>query len=112
MATGTEVDLALKAGLKLAEEGIAARVVSFPSWELFEAQDASYRDSVLPSEIKLRVAIEAGISQGWERWVGDKGRIVALDRYGASAPAKVLMEKFGFTVENVIAQVHDLLKKK
>lgn len=109
MASGSEVGLIYSAAEKLAAEGIAVRVVSFPSWELFEKQDAAYRESVLPSGVKARVAVEAGVSLGWERYVGSDGKIIAIDHYGASAPAKVIFEKFGFTVENVIAKAKELL---
>ena len=79
------------------------------SWELFEKQDAVYRESVLPKAVKARLAVEAGVSLGWERYVGSDGKIIAIDHYGASAPAKILFEKFGFTVENVIAQAKSVL---
>lgn len=102
MASGSEVALVMEAGAKLAEGGIASRVVSFPSWELFAAQDKDYRDSVLPPAIKPRIAVEAGIALGWDRWVGEAGEIVAMTRFGASAPAKVLFEKFGFTAANIV----------
>ena len=101
MSTGTEVQLIVEAGEKLAAEGKRVRLVSFPSWELFASQDKSYRDSVLPPQITARVSIEAGVSMGWERWVGDHGRIIAVNRYGASAPYKVVYEKFGLTAEAV-----------
>jgi transketolase len=109
MASGAEVDLVVKAGIELAREGVRVRVVSFPSWELFNAQDKTYRDSVLPPRVKARLSVEAGVSQGWEKWVGDRGSIIAVDRFGASAPGPVLFEKFGFTVENVIARARELL---
>jgi transketolase len=102
MASGSEVALVLEAGAKLAEAGIASRVVSFPSWELFAAQDKDYHASVLPPSIKPRIAVEAGVAQGWDRWVGEAGEIVAMTRFGASAPAKVLFEKFGFTAAHVV----------
>ncbi len=102
MASGSEVGLIVEAGLRLAVEGFNLRLVSFPSWELFTAQDQRYQDSVLPRNITARLAVEMGISMGWERWVGSQGAILAQDRYGASAPANVLLEKFGFTVENVV----------
>jgi transketolase len=111
MASGSEVPLILEAATKLADLGIASRVVSFPSWELFAAQDKTYRDSVLPPAIKARVAVEAGIAQGWERWVGDGGEVIAMARFGASAPAKVLFEEFGFTVANVIETVKRVLAR-
>ena len=111
MASGSEVPLILEAAAKLTDLGIAARVVSFPSWELFATQDRAYRDSVLPPAIKARVAVEAGIAQGWERWVGHAGEIIAMTGFGASAPAKVLFEKFGFTVTNVIETAKRVLAR-
>ena len=110
MASGSEVDLILKAGRVLAEEGIANRVVSFPSWELFEAQPQAYREEVLPDEIKARVAVEAGIPQGWERWVGDQGRILGLDRFGESAPYSDVYEHLGFTIDEVVQHAHRAMK--
>jgi transketolase len=109
MASGSEVSLILAAADKLASEGVCVRVVSFPSWELFAMQDQSYRDSVLPPETKARLAVEAGIGLGWERWVGDYGTTISIQGYGASAPQKVLFEKYGFTVENVIDHAKKLL---
>ncbi|MCX7754878.1 MAG: transketolase [Anaerolineales bacterium] len=109
MASGSEVSLVVEAGLRLAAEGVNVRVVSFPSWELFKAQDSTYRDTVLPPHVKARVAVEAGIGLGWERWVGDAGAILSLERYGASAPGARLFKEFGFTVENVLAQAMKLL---
>lgn len=112
MASGSEVDLIVKAGERLAAEGVNLRLVSVPSWELFRGQDQIYRDSVLPPKIRKRVAVEAGISQGWREWIGDEGRILAIDRYGASAPAKKIFEEFGFTVENVIKITENLLRSE
>lgn len=109
MASGSEVGLILEAGQKLAAQGLAVRLVSFPSWELFDDQDQVYRDSVLLPEVELRLAVEAGISQGWHRWVGSKGRVLGLDRYGASAPASLVFKNFGFTVENIESIVRDML---
>jgi len=104
MATGSEVSLALEARTALASDGIRARVVSMPCFELFEAQDAAYRESVLPGGIGARVAVEAGIRQGWERYVGFDGGYVTLDRFGASAPAEELYEKLGITSAHVVAE--------
>ena len=106
MASGSEVGLIYAAAEKLAAEGIAVRVVSFPSWELFEKQDQAYRESVLPKSIQVRLAVEAGVRQGWERYAS---AFICMDSYGASAPAKTLFEKFGFTVENVVARAKELL---
>jgi transketolase len=109
VASGSEVAVALGAQKLLAVEGIAARVVSMPSWERFDAQPQAYRDGVLPPPVKARVAIEAGVPQGWERYVGMEGAVVALDRFGASAPYQVLAEKFDFTAEAVAARAKALL---
>ncbi len=110
MASGSEVDLIIKAGHNLHAKGINVRLVSFPSWELFEEQSQQYRDSVLFPEVSARLAVEAGISQGWHRWVGDKGKIQALDHFGASAPADIVFEKFGFSVVNIESMALSLLK--
>lgn len=101
IGTGSEVHLALKAQVLLAEQGVAARVVSMPSWELFAAQTADYRQAVLPPHITARVAVEAGVSFGWERHVGLAGRVVGIDHFGASAPYQTIYEKFGITAEAV-----------
>jgi len=111
IASGSEVHLALEARDLLAEKGIAVRVVSMPSWELFDAQPASYRESVLPPSVTARLAIEAGVTQGWARYVGPAGDVMGLDRFGASAPYKVLMEEFGFTAGAVVERVLRLLGK-
>ncbi|MHC4248048.1 MAG: transketolase [Planctomycetota bacterium] len=110
IATGSEVHVALEAREELTREGVRVRVVSMPSWELFREQPPEYRDSVLPPGVPARVAVEAGSSFGWERWVGDRGRVVALDRFGASAPGEVCMERFGFTPGNVARAVREVLK--
>jgi transketolase len=101
IATGSELQLAFGAAESLEEDGIPTRVVSLPCWERFEAQDASYRDEVLPPSVRKRVSVEIGVSLGWERWVGDEGAIVGLDHFGASAPAGTIFEHFGFTVARV-----------
>ncbi len=93
MASGSEVSLIVPAGQRLAEQGIAVRLVSFPSWELFAQQDASYQEAVLPSDVTARLAVEAGVTLGWHRWVGSQGRVLGIDRYGASAPAATVFEK-------------------
>ena len=103
IATGSEVALCLTARDALHERGVATRVVSLPSFELFEAQDAEYRESVLPAAVTARVTVEAGASLGWERYAGRDGVIIGLDRFGASAPGDVVMRELGFTVENVVA---------
>ncbi len=104
IASGSEVQFAVEAHAQLAEQGIGARVVSMPSWELFKAQAPEYRDSVLPPSIKARLGIEAAIPLGWEQWIGPAGRMIAMDRFGASAPYKVIYEQLGFTTENVVLQ--------
>jgi transketolase len=111
LATGSELSLAVGAGDALAKKGVAARVVSMPSWELFLEQDASYRESVLPRAVKRRVAVESGVSLGWHRFVGDEGELVTIDRFGASAPAPRLLKEFGFTVDNVVARAEALLAR-
>jgi len=110
IGTGSEVSLCVKAQESLKGQGVRARVVSMPSWNLFEMQDQSYRDQVLPPSIRKRVAVEAGSSQGWHRWVGD-GTIIAIDRYGASAPGDVIMKNLGFTTENVTSAALRLLEQ-
>jgi len=112
IATGSEVALALRAAEELAVQKVRARVVSMPSWELFGEQGQGYRDAVLPPAVKKRLAIEAGATLGWWKWVGDGGDVIGIDRFGASAPGDVLMEKFGFTVENVVARALKLLGRE
>jgi transketolase len=109
LATGSEVSLALRAQQQLLSEGYPVRVVSMPSWELFERQDQSYRDSVLPPSITARLAIEMARPLGWERYVGDKGAILGIDTFGASAPGERVMKEFGFTVEHVVEKMKRLL---
>ena len=112
IGTGSELQLAFGAADALEKDGIPTRVVSLPCWELFERQDAAYRESVLPRAVRARVAVEAGVSLGWERWVGDEGAIVGLDHFGASAPAGTIFEKFGFTVDRVAAVATDVIAGK
>jgi transketolase len=109
IASGSEVGPALEAQKLLDGEGIAARVVSMPSWELFEAQPQAYRDSILPPQVTARVAVESAVSQGWERYIGQDGEVVALDHFGASAPYKVLAEQWGFTPDAIAARVRKYL---
>ncbi len=111
MASGSEVSLNYTAAARLSAEGVNVRVVSFPSWDLFEKQEAAYREAVLPRRVQARLAVEAGTSLGWERYVGAEGAVISIERFGASAPAKVLFEKFGFTVEHVIEKARALLEK-
>jgi len=109
MASGSEVDIILQAADALDGKGIRARVVSFPSWELFEAQSQTYRDEVLPPQIKARVAIEAGVTQGWHRWVGLEGKVLGLDHFGESAPFQELYKRFGLTPAAVVQAVEKVL---
>jgi transketolase len=101
IATGSELQLAFTAAEALEGDGIAARVVSLPCWELFEQQDEAYRNEVLPPDVRKRVSVEVGVSLGWERWVGDEGAVIGLDHFGASAPAGTIFERFGFTTDRV-----------
>jgi transketolase len=101
IGTGSELQLAMGAAEALEKEGIRCRVVSLPSFELFEAQDEAYRESVLPRASRKRVTVEAGSPFGWERYAGDDGAVIGIDRFGASAPAEQIFEAFGLTVEHV-----------
>src|SRR4029079_3434153 len=109
MGTGSEVSLTLDAREQLQAEGIPTRVVAMPCWELFEEQSKEYREEVLPIAVKARVAIEAGVSQVLERDTGPSGSVVALDRFGASAPGDVALRELGFTVENLIKHAKEVL---
>lgn len=110
MASGSEVEIILRAAEKLESEGKKVRVVSFPSWELFELQSEEYKNSVLPKEVKVRIAVEASIAQGWHKYTGDGGKIISIETYGASAPYEILYEKYGITVENILRTSKSLLK--
>ena len=110
IGTGSEVDIAITAAHRLASENIHARVVSMPSWEYFQAQPKAYQEEVLPIEVTARVSIEAGITLGWERWVGSGGRTIGIDHFGASAPAEVLYEQFGITAEHIVQEARSLLR--
>ncbi|MDI7258917.1 MAG: transketolase [Thermodesulfobacteriota bacterium] len=112
IATGSEVHLTLEVYEKLRTEGIAARLISMPSWELFEQQPETYRMEVLPPEVTKRISIEAGATQGWHRYVGLEGEAMGIDQFGVSAPGGILLNHFGFTSENIIARIRALLKKK
>lgn len=109
IGTGSETQLCVKAAEQLRGEGKKVRVVSMPCWELFQEQDEQYRESVLPKAVKKRVSVEAGVTFGWCRYVGDEGIAIGIDQYGSSAPGNVTMEKFGFTVDNVVAKAKALL---
>jgi transketolase len=111
LATGSEVSVALDAYNKLTAEGIKARVVNMPCWELFEKQSKEYRDSVIPPDVKARVGVEAGVELGWHKWLGEKGVFVGMSSFGASAPGKVCFEKFGITADAVAAAAKKLLGK-
>ncbi|MBM4296587.1 MAG: transketolase, partial [Deltaproteobacteria bacterium] len=103
IGTGSEVYLCVEAYEQLKKEGIAARVVSMPSWELFEKQNQAYRDEVLPPSATARVAVEQGSTLGWAKYVGSRGAVIGMNSFGASAPFQHLQKKFGFTVENIVA---------
>jgi transketolase len=109
IATGSEVSLALEAREQLQKDGIPTRVVSMPCTELFEEQKQDYRDEVLPPSVTARLAIEAGVRQGWDRYVGPQGDVICLDRFGASAPGEVALNNLGFNVENVLTHARALL---
>ena len=112
MASGSEVEIIVASGERLAAEGLSVRLVSFPSWELFERQPQSYRDQVLPPSCPHRVAVEAGVQQGWERWIGTEGVFIGLDGFGASAPYKEIYQHRGLTPEHVVQAVHHLVGAK
>ena len=109
VATGSEVALAMSAAAELAEDDVSVRVVSMPCTDVFDAQTAEYRESVLPAAIHRRIAIEAGVSDGWWRYVGSQGRVIGLDRFGASAPADELFAHFGFSVDNILKNAREIL---
>jgi transketolase len=111
LATGSEVHVALETQYLLEERKIGARVVSMPCWELFDAQSVFYRLSVLPPDVPRRLAIEAGATLGWERYVGDQGAVVGIDHFGASAPYRKLQEEFGFTADRVAERAERLLSE-
>lgn len=111
LATGSEVQLAVRAQAQLAEQGVPARVVSMPSWELFEEQPESYKDEVLPPDIEARIAVEMAHPLGWERYTGRRGRIIGVRTFGASAPGDIVMSEYGFTVDNIVGKALELLAK-
>jgi transketolase len=111
IGTGSELSLCVAAYEKLKDEGIKARVVSMPSWEVFDKQDSAYKDSVFPPNVTARVSVEMAGTFGWERYTGTKGRNIGMHRFGASAPLKDLLKYFGFTVDNVVAEAHAVLGK-
>jgi transketolase len=109
IGTGSETQLCVKAAEQLRGEGKKVRVVSLPSWELFEKQDQQYRESVLPKAVTKRLSVEAGTSFGWARYTGSEGASISVDTFGSSAPGATVMEKFGFTADNVVAKAKELL---
>jgi len=111
MATGSEMHLCIEAYETLAAEGVKVRVVSMPSWDLFEAQDEAYRNSVLPPEVTARVAVEAASWMGWDRYAGPTGEVLAMKTFGMSAPAKALQSHFGFTVDKVLEAARRQLER-
>jgi len=112
MASGSEVYLALQAADKLQSEGIETRVISFPSWELFEMQSDDYKESVLPPSVKARVSIEAGVKQGWEKYTGDFGESISVEKFGASAPYEIIFTEYGFTTDKIISASRKVLNSK
>jgi transketolase len=112
IGTGSELSLCVDAHDKLKAEGIKARVVSMPSWEIFERQDAAYKESVLPSDVTARVSVEMAATFGWERYTGSKGRNIGMRRFGASAPLKDLLKYFGFTVDKVVEEARAAIAGK
>jgi transketolase len=112
IGTGSELSLCVAAYEQLAGEGIRARLVSMPSWHLFDEQDETYRNSVLPPAVTKRVAVEAGVEQGWEKYLGPGGRFIGMTGFGASAPASDLFKHFGFTVDHVVAEAKSLVASR
>ena len=109
MASGSEVELIYKASDELAEKGVDARVISIPSFELFDAQDEAYKESVMPDKVRTRVAVEALTSFGWHKYVGLDGDVISLDHFGASGNADELFKQYGFTVKNVVEKILNLV---
>ncbi|HEX2770008.1 MAG TPA: transketolase C-terminal domain-containing protein, partial [Geobacteraceae bacterium] len=111
IATGSELSLAIAAQEELLAENIRVRVISMPSWELFDEQPKAYRDSVIPPQVKARLVVEAGSPMGWHRYGGDGGEVLGVERFGASAPGEVMLREYGFTVENVCRRAVALLAR-
>jgi transketolase len=111
MGSGSEVHLCVEAGEKLKAQDINVRVVSVPSFELFDKQDAAYRESMLPSAVTARVSVEMATTFGWERYVGPKGKMIGMHSFGASAPLKDVLKRFGFLADNVVAAAREVLGK-
>ncbi|HWR69620.1 MAG TPA: transketolase C-terminal domain-containing protein, partial [Dehalococcoidia bacterium] len=112
IASGSEVGLIIAAQQKLLEQKVPVRLVSMPSWELFEAQSPEYRESVLPKSVRARLAVEAGVTLGWHKYVGDQGDVIGIDRFGASAPGPVVMREYGLSADNVYQRAMALIKVK
>src|SRR5262249_35336280 len=110
MASGSEVSLVAQAAMELARDNIGVRVVSMPCWDLFEAQSEDYRERILPRHVGARLAVEAGASLGWDRYVGSRGDMITVDRFGASAPGETVFEHYGFSVANVVKRARALLQ--
>lgn len=111
MASGSEVSLIIEAGMNLVAEGLNVRLVSFPSWELFAKQDRKYQETVLPPQVRTRIAVEAGVTMGWSRWTGGRGLVIGLDAFGASAPYETLYEEFGLSVTAITQQVERVVRE-
>jgi len=111
IATGSEVSLIVGAAELLKKQGIRTRLVSMPSWELFEKQSVKYKNEILPPAITSRIAVEAGVSMGWERYVGQEGEVISMEKFGSSAPAEVLMKEYGFTAQNIYERAITLIKR-
>jgi len=109
IGTGSEVQLLLSAQQKLIEQNIAARVVSMPSWELFEKQDKAYKEKIFPGVLRKRLAVEAGSPLGWHEYLTDEGDVIGINKFGESAPGEEVMAAYGFTVENVVKRAKDLM---
>jgi transketolase len=112
IATGSEVSLSLKAAEKLETEGKNVRVISFPSWEIFEQQSEEYKEKIFPAELKTRVSVEMGVAMGWSKYIGSQGKSISIEKFGASAPDTILFEKYGFTVEDVISKCNQVLNNR
>nr|WP_268870571.1 transketolase C-terminal domain-containing protein [Halalkalibacter wakoensis] len=109
LASGSEVSLAVAAQEELEKEGIYVSVVSMPSWDRFEKQSNAYKEEILPKDQKIRLGIEMGSSLGWHKYIGDDGKLLSIDQFGASAPGTIIMDEYGFTVQNVVSQFKEML---
>jgi len=111
MAAGSEVQLIIEVGERLASEGVSVRLVSFPSWELFKEQPSRYQKQVLEPSIKKRISVEAGVCLGWERWIGDEGIAIGVDKFGSSAPGETLLQKYGLTAKNIYEKAKKIIER-